>query len=164
MSQISTVVGIVADLMRGEGGLQANIDAIAATEDLPGLTLSELQVIAQNVSAEIAERSTFGKYPCVHIYCEKATNQLREKFRTFSGEIALAVEVRASTDRIERLDDQINVLVDAVTATLDQNRGDWGTGIFYGGAYEIVFAGVKHGGRNFTQMAKVTFTLEMSRN
>jgi len=164
MSQISNVVGVVADLLRGEGGLQANIDALAAAETLPAVNLTDRQVIAQNLPAEIAERSTAGKYPSIYVYCEKAANQLREKFRTFSGEAGMAIEIRVSADRVENLGGQISLLVDAVTSTLDQNRGDWGAGVFYGGGYEIGFAGVKHGGKNFTQTAKVTFNLEISRN
>ena len=164
MSQVTNVVSVVADLLRGEGGLQANLDALAAAETLPPLKLADRQVMTQNLPAEIAERSTPAKYPCLQVYCEKATNQLREKFRTFSGEVGMAVEIRVSTDRIEDLDNQMNLLLDAVTTTLDQNRGDWGAGIFYGGAYEIGFAAIKHGGKNFLQTAKVTFNLDISRN
>lgn len=164
MSQISNVVGVVADLLRGEGGLQANIDALAAAEALPALTLADRQVIAQNLPADIAERSTAGKYPSIHVYCEKVVNQLREKFRMFSGQVGMAIEIRVSADRVEDLDAQMNLLVDAVTSTFDQNRGDWGAGIFYGGGYEIEFAGVKHGGKNFIQTTTVTFDLEVSRN
>jgi hypothetical protein len=164
MSTISNVVGVLADLLRGEGGLQANIDALAAVEVLPELRLTDSQVIAQNLPADIAERSTVGKYPAIHVYCEKVANQLREKFRTFSGQAGMAVEIRVSADRVEKLDAQMNLLTDAVTSTLDQNRGDWGGGIFYGGGYEIAFAVVKHGGKNFLQTAKVTFDLEVSRS
>lgn len=164
MSQISNVVGVVADLLRGEGGLQANLDALAASETLPAVKLTDSQVIAQNIPADIAERSTAGKYPAIYVYCEKASNQLREKFRTFSGEVRMAVEIRVSADRVEDLDAQMSLLVDALTSTLDQNRGDWGAGMFYGGGYEIGFAGVKHGGKNFIQTAAVTFDLGVSRN
>ena len=40
---------------------------------------------AQNVAAEMAERALGMKYPRVNVYCEKIVNELREKFRTFSG-------------------------------------------------------------------------------
>jgi hypothetical protein len=164
MSQISNVVGVVTDLLLGEGGLLTNIDTLAAAETLPAVSLTSGQVIAQNLPADIAERSTAGKYPSLYVYCEKAANQLREKFRTFSGEVGMAIEIRVSSDRVEDLDAQMDLLVDAVTSTLDQNRGDWGAGIFFGGKYEIAFAIVKHGGKNFIQTATVTFDLEVSRN
>ena len=57
---------------------------------------------------------------------------------------------------------QVNVMVDAVTSTLDQNRGDWGGGVFYGGAYQIDYKGVKRGGKNFLQTATVTFDVQIS--
>jgi len=164
MSQISNVVAVVAGLLGGEGGLQANIDVMAAAESLPDFSIGSQQVIAQNLPADIAERNTPGKYPCVLVYFDEVANRLREKSRTFSGTAVMAIEARVSSDRVEDLDAQLNVLVDAVTGTLDQNRGDWGGGIFFGGAYEISFAGVKHGGKNFIQTAKVTFTLDISRN
>src|ERR1051326_5233376 len=128
MSQISNVVGVVADLLRGEGGLQTNIDALAAADTLPGVKLADSQMMVQNLPADIAERSTAGKYPSIHVFCEKVANKLREKFRTFSGEVGMAVEIRVSADKVEDLDAQMNLLVDAVTSTLEQNRGDWGAG------------------------------------
>ena len=164
MSQISNIVGVVADLLRGEGGLQTNIASLAEQEVLPTITLSDHQLVAQNLPVDVAERSTPTKYPCIYVYCEKASNQLREKFRTFSGQVSMVVEIRASTDRVEAIDAQTSLIVDAVTSTLDQNRGDWGGGIFYGGAYEVGYAGIKQGGKNFIQIVKVSFDLDVSRN
>src|ERR1700730_1422527 len=164
MSRLSNVVDAVADLLRGEGGLQDSINIITVGDGLSPMILSESQIITQNLPADIAERSTAGKYPCIHVYCDKIANQLREKSRTFSGDAEAVVEIRVSTDRVQDLDTQLNVLIDAVTTTLDQNRGDWGAGLFYGGAYDVILAVVKHGGKNFTQTAKVTFKLEISRN
>jgi hypothetical protein len=163
MSYIADVVSVAANLLLGAGGLQTNLDALTAAESVPALKISAGQVITHNMPADIAERSAGGAYPCVHVYCEKVTNQLREKFRTFSGRIDMAFEIRVSTDRVDALDHQINSMVDAVVSTLDQNRGDWGGGIFYAGAYDIAFTAVKHGGKNFIQTAKVMFSLEISR-
>ncbi len=164
MGQVSDVVNTVIEMLEGEGGLQDNINALAVTDSEPAMNLAEWQYIKQNLPAELAERSTAGRYPAICIYCEKMSNQLREKSRIFSGQASMAIEVRISSDRVEGLSGQAGLLVDAVTATLDQNRGDWGRGVFYGGAYEISYGGIKHGGRNFAQTAKVTFNLEVSRN
>ena len=164
MTQLSNVVRAVTDLLRGEGGLQSNIDSMTGNDSSPVLKLAEYQLITQNLAADIIDRSVTGKYPRVHVYCEKAINLLREKFRTFSGTVGIVVEIRVSTDRVEELDAQMSLVIDAVTATLDQNRGDWGGGVFYGGAYEIVFAPVKQGGKNFIQTSKITFDLDVSRN
>ncbi len=91
------------------------------------------------------------------MYCEKISNDLREKFRTFSGKAHMAIEVRVSQDRIEGLENLLQSHVDAVTRILDQNRGDWGNGMFYTGGYEAVFGEMAHGGRNFIQTGKITF-------
>ncbi len=47
--------------------------------------------------------------------------------------------------------------MDAVTRVLDQNRGSWGEGAFFSGKYEVAIDPVKHGGRNFLQVAKGCF-------
>ena len=62
------------------------------------------------------------------------------------------------------MDATLRIYTDAVGQILNQNRGDWGTGLFYGGGYEATFAAVKHGGRNFIQIAKVTFEVDASVN
>jgi hypothetical protein len=49
-----------------------------------------------------------------------------------------------------------------VTQVLDQNRGDWGEGMYYTGCYEATFGPVKHGGLNFIQIGKVTFEVGVS--
>ena len=59
-----------------------------------------------------------------------------EKFRTFSGKVRTVAEIRVSQDRIEGLEDQLRLYVDAVTQILDSNRGSWGLGAFYTGGYE----------------------------
>ena len=68
MSQISGVANVVADLLRGEGGLQSNLDALTESEDEPRIEVTEKQYITQNLPADIAERSSAGRYPCIHVY------------------------------------------------------------------------------------------------
>src|SRR5436853_549189 len=124
-------------------GLSENLAALA---ELQGITLppiAEKQILIQNVAQELVERAVDVKYPTLLLYCEKITNELREKFRTFSGKAHLAIEVRSSQDRIEGLGKLLEVYVDAVTRILDQNRGDWGGGMFYTGGYEAAFGDMK---------------------
>ena len=141
--------------------------AASVMADLNGITLPVFnphQVIAQNVAPEVIEKSKATHYPTVHLYCGKVINQLREKFRTFSGEAHMSIEVRLSQDRLDGLETMLQVYTDAVTRVLEQSRGDWGDGVFYCGGYEIAYGPVKHGGRNFLQIAKVTFVTEISTN
>ena len=56
----------------------------------------------------------------------------------------------------------MQLYVDAVTRVLDQRRGDWGGGMFYGGGYEAVFGAVKRGGKNYLQTARITLEVDAS--
>lgn len=130
-----------------------------------GISLAEIgmsQLISQNVATELIERSATTKYPALFLYCDRVTNLLTEKFRTFSGKVRMVVEVRVSQDRLEGLERQVQLYVDAVTNVLDGHRGDWGEGMFYPGGYEVQFGAIKHGGRNLLQVAKVVFEVHMS--
>src|SRR4029434_8183944 len=69
------------------------------------------QVRPQNVAAEMAERALGAKAAGVYVYCEKIVNGLREKFRTFSGTVQMAMEVRHSQDRLEGLQDRLDICV-----------------------------------------------------
>ena len=123
--------------------------------------IGEKQIFRQNVAQELLERAVEVKYPALLLYCEKIGNDLKEKFRTFSGKAHMVIEVRVSQDRIEGLEKLLEIYVDTVTRILDQNRGDWGNGMFYTGGYEAAFAEMKHGGRNFIQTGKIRFEVRV---
>ena len=143
-------------------GLSENLGAVA---ELQGLTLAPIeanQMFTQSVAQKLVERAVDMKFPTLLLYCEKITNDLREKFRTFSGKAHMVIEVRMSRDRVEGVSDLLQTYVDVVTRILDQNRGDWGNGMFYTGGYQAVFGQVEHGGRNFIQTGKITFEVAVS--
>ena len=119
---------------------------------------------AQNAAAELVERSGTTAYPLVTVYCEKVVNDLREKFRSFSGSVQMAIEVRHSQDRIEGMEAALEEQTDAVTSALSASRGDWGDGMFYNGGYVVSFGRLTRGGKNFTQVAKVSLEIGVSRN
>lgn len=75
----------------------------------------------------------------------------------------MVVEVRQSQDRLNAIETNLETLVDAVCALLDDARGDWGSGTFYTGGYEVSYDAVIRGGRNFLQRAKVGFNVEVSK-
>jgi len=122
------------------------------------------QLRLQNVALELVERAGTVQYPVVHIYCDKVMNDQREKFRSFSGRVQMTIELRHSQDRLEGLQDALEVYADAAAQALNSSRGDWGDGMSYNGAYEMSFGAAKHGGKNFVQVAKVTFEIQVSRN
>jgi hypothetical protein len=146
----------------GSNGIPDTVDALSAQQQVTLPAISAQQIVSQNIAPELSDRTTSSKYPLVYVYCGKIVNQLREKFRTFSGNAQMVAEVRVSQDRIEEMESHLQFYADAIMQVLDNHRGDWGDGVFYGGGYEVAFAAVKHGGRNFIQTAKVAFVLEIS--
>jgi hypothetical protein len=125
-------------------------------------TLSAAQNRTQNAAAELAERGEPVVYPTVNVYCEKIVNSMTEKFRSFSGTLQMAIDLRHSQDRLAGLQDALELYADTVMQVLDAQRGNWGDGMFYSGGYQVAFAAVKHGGKNYIQAAKVTFEIGVS--
>lgn len=153
---------LLLNQMQAETGLSFAVSAIADRENAVLAPIAATHIVEQHIAPDLLEKSMGAQYPRVHLYCEKITNHLKEKFRTFSGTIRLVVEARVSQDRAESLDSALMLYVDAITDVLDQHRGDWGGGYFFSGVYEVSFSPMKHGGRNFIQTAKVVFDLNVS--
>lgn len=149
-------------LLTGSTGLAYTVAAVSEREGTPLVLIEPAQVMAQQVQADLAERSAGVTYPAVYVYCEGVTNQLREKFRTFSGKVSMAMEARVTHDRLERLTPALHLYTAAITEVLDTHRGDWGNGMFYAGGYKVEYGPVKHGGRNFVQTARITYELNVS--
>ena len=154
----------VLQRITGPGGINAGVGALKQGGAAFASLVNASQVRAQNVAAQIAEHALGVKYPVVNVYCEKIVNDLRQKFQTFSGQVQMAIEVRQSQDRLEGMEDSLELYVDAAMQMLDGSRGDWGDGMYYGGGYEVAFGAVKQGGKNFVQVAKVTFEIGVNRN
>jgi hypothetical protein len=158
----NTVTAKVLELLQvvDNGTLQLN--RLASTEGAKTV-LSAQSIAVINSSPELVEKTARAKYPSVSIYCDKFTNSLHEKFRAVSGTVHVTVEVRHSQDRLEHMEMGVQSFADAVCAVLDDSRGDWGGGTFYGGGYEATFAPVKAGGLGYLQVCKIGFEVEASR-
>jgi hypothetical protein len=152
----------LAGILASSNGVAAALAALSSQQGVALPAITPHQIIAQNVAPELSERSTVSKYPLIYVYCSKMVNDLREKFRKFSGDVQMVVETRVSQDRLDQIETHLQAYVDAITGVLDNSRGDWGDGVFYAGGYEVAFGGVKQGGRNFIQIAKVSFAVEIS--
>jgi len=164
---VAQTASIVANLFAGflkdpNTGVGPAASTLAADSGIALAPLAPAQVINQNVSPAISERALAVIYPEVHVYSDRVRNTLTEKFRTFSGKVRTVAEVRVSQDRIEGIEDQVRLYVDAVTQVLDSNRGSWGQGVFFTGGYEVNFDPVSQGGKNFLQVAKVSFEVDLS--
>ncbi len=153
---------MVEFLTATDTGLNPAVAQAAADSGIGLALIPPANIVSQNVSFELSERSLAVKYPVVQVYADRVRNLLTEKFRTFSGKIRTVAEVRVSQDRIDGIEDQVRLYADAVTSVLDANRGSWGEGVFFTGAYEVAIEPVRHGGRNFLQVAKVTFEVDLS--
>ena len=77
------------------------------------------------------------KYPAVHVYIGPGAESADREIPDVFGKVRTVAEVRVSQDRIEGIEDQLRLYVDAVTQVLDANRGSWGQGVFFTGGYEV---------------------------
>jgi hypothetical protein len=161
MAQLAhNALHLAADRLRAETGLPYTVAAVAERANIPLPAIAEIHT--QNVAFDLIEKTAGAQYPRVHLYTEKITNSLREKFRAFSGTVRLVADVRVSRDRMEDIESTLLHYVDAVTDVLDSHRGCWAPGVLYTGGYEVALQPLKHGGKNFLQSAKITFELEVS--
>ena len=153
------MVGFLSDANTGIGPALAQLanDTGIALEPVP-----PARIVNQNVPFDLAEKALAVKYPALYVYTDRVRNLLTEKFRAFSGKVRTVTEIRVARDRIEGIEEQVRLYVDAVTKVLDANRGSWGEGAFFTGGYEVTFEPVRHGGKNFLQIAKVTFEVDFS--
>ncbi len=164
MARISTMVtsALTGHLCSDHDGLPAKIGELVVLSDIQLPQISAADILERHVAAELAEKTSGVRYPVVYVYCEKVVNDLREKFRTFSGTADLCVDIRVSHEHMNELQSSLQTYVEAVTDVLDKKRGRWSTGVFYSGGYEIEFGPIKRGGRNFIQSAKVELRVNVS--
>jgi hypothetical protein len=164
MAQTASIAArkMVEFLTAQDTGINAIVAQLANDSGTALAPAPATHIVDQNVPFELAERSKAVKYPVVHVYADRVRNLLTEKFRAFSGKVRTVAEVRISQDRLEGIEDQLRLYADAVTQVLDANRGSWGQGVFFAGGYEVTYDPVKHGGKNFLQIAKVTFEVDLS--
>ncbi len=136
--------------------------AIRAAEGIDAQNLPDPVVQALHAAVETEDRATGAKYPQILVHCHRMRNLLTEKFRKFSGVVDMAVEIRVSHDRLNLLERQSRLYLDAVTAMLEDCRGEWGECVFQSGRYDVEFGAAKKGGRHFTQTTRVNVPVEVS--
>jgi hypothetical protein len=160
----NAITNKVVAKIAGPWGVNAGLAALSYADRSLAPLLEAGQIRAQNVAADMAERAGGLRYPILNVYCEKIVNRLTEKFRAFSGSVHMAIEIRHSQDRLEQLQDKLEIYADTICQALSALRGDWGDGAFFGGEYEASFGQVKHGGKNYTQTAAIRFEIKVSRS
>ena len=160
----SAATTAVIQLITAPGGMNSSLAGLIAPDNSLAKPLDSRSILAQNVASELTEQSRPLTYPLINVYCDKISNDLREKFRSFSGSVQTVIEVRHSQDRLDGLQEALELYVDSITAVLDSERGDWGNGMFFTGEYQISVGAAKHGGKNYIQAAKITFPIAVSRS
>jgi len=160
----SAATATVVQLITAPSGINSGLAALTAPDSLLAQPVAASNILAQNVAPDLAEKSRPLTYPSVNVYCEKISNDLTEKFRSFSGTVQAAIEVRHSQDRLDGLQDALELYVDSITQVLDAERGDWGNGMYFTGEYQVALGAAKQGGKNFIQAAKITFPIGVSRS
>jgi hypothetical protein len=153
---------LVRILTAGSGGVLETVAGLLLSDTGDSQAMPEASIGISYVSAETAEKSGGASYPALCVYCERVVNELREKFRTFSGTVGLTIDVRISHDRADAIGDLLDIYVDAVTDVLNRARGEWCPGVYYPGGYEVTFSAAKKGGRNYFQTAKVRLEVILS--
>ncbi len=156
----SSVTSYLFGLLTSDAYVESFSDTAASAA---AIAKPEVSIAVQNAAPELLGRAVQVHFPAIYVYCEKLNNTLKEKFASFSGTARLVVEIRCSQDRIEGLEQQLDRYVDTTCGVLDRSRGAWQDGAFYNGAYEVLYGPVRHGGKNFIQIAKVSFEVQVSR-
>jgi hypothetical protein len=163
MARISSIAtSALTKRLNSDDGLPQRVGQLVLTSALQIPQISAADILERHVAADVAEKTSGVRYPVVYVYCEKVVNDLREKFRTFSGTADLSVDIRVSHEHMDDLQGLLQAYVESVTDVLDKWRGQWAKGVFYSGGYEIHFGPIKRGGRNFIQAAKVELTVNVS--
>ncbi len=154
----------VANLLTADDALSSQIAAVEEEfgHALPGI--SSGQIILSSADADMTDRRQQIGYPRIAIYSDRVVNNLREKFRTLSGTVSVTIAVAASSELIDHVEQWIHYYIEAVTNILRQNVGDWGSGMFFPGTYEVQVQPPKPGGSGFVQTGNITCIVSVSRN
>ena len=156
----SVALTAVSDLLRASSGLPARIAGIRSALGAGLAEVPDPAVLVLHAGVDLEDRATGNKYPQILIHCAKTRNLLTEKFRKFSGVVDIAVEIRVSHDHLSEVDKLTRIYTDAVTAVLEDSRGELGECVFFSGRYEIEFGPAKKGGRHFVQITKIQVPVE----
>ena len=151
-----------AGLLQNQAALPARIQAAAQADGLAIPLITVPQVVISSVSPELADNNLELTYPRVCLYVSTVKNSLMERFRTFSGTVLAVAEIWASATLATQCDQWIHYYLDAVTSIAEENRGDWGDGVYFSGIYEAQMQAPKAGGLGFVQSVKVTCTINVS--
>jgi hypothetical protein len=150
------------NLLTTNDALTSAIGLLSSQANFVVPPLVSSQVVLNSASNEIADKEILRSYPRVCLYSSQIKNAQREKFRSFSGSIAVVAEVWASGNLIGDADQWIHFYVEGLTSILRANIGDWGDGFSFSGVYDVQLQSPKAGGLGYTELAKLTCSVDVS--
>jgi len=154
----------LSGLLTTGDSLSQTISSLATEAGVTLPLLVSNQVILASAPPALADNEIPLTYPRVLLYSTQVKNSQLEKFRTFSGSIAVVAEIWASGNLVGDSDQWIHYYVEALTQLMRDNIGDWGDGFFFAGVYEVQLQPPKVGGFGYLQLAKMTCSLNVSLN
>ena len=152
----------VAGLLTTNDLLAQTITSLAQEAGITIPLISSDQVVVSSAARELGDREIEFNYPRVCVYSSQMKNTQEEKFRSFSGGIVVAADIWASGNLLDDADQWIHYYVEALTAILRANRGDWGDGFLFSGIYDVQLQSPKIGGFGYVELARVTCGLNVS--
>ncbi len=142
--------------------LAQTIAALAQTAGVAVPLITSGQVALSSAAREIGDREIELNYPRVCVYSSHMKNTQQEKFRSFSGGIVVVADIWSSGNLVDDSDQWIHYYVEALTAILRANLGDWGDGFLFSGIYDVQMQPPKVGGFGYVELARVTCGLNVS--
>ena len=152
------------NLLTATNALSQAIQTSAESAGQEIAPLNSAQIIGSYVGPDMGDLDLQLTYPRVCLYAIQVANNQREKFRAFSGVVAISVDIWSSASLEQQTEAALHFYVDGIAGILRANIGDWGDGCRYSGIYDVRMQTPKAGGLGFVQSAKLTFNLEVSFN
>lgn len=163
MALAREVVALFHSLLASEQGLSRSwVSGSEARESqLPRVAAD--QIISSNMPAALLAQQSGMRYPRFQIYCDRVENEMTEKFNKFSGTARLTVEIHHSHEKWESVTSALELYVQAVTNTIEAQRGQLADGVHLPGRYVVDVDAPKAGGRGFLQSARILIPVEITR-
>jgi hypothetical protein len=152
----------LANLLTTNSALQTAVNAIAAETGQVLTPISNSQIVITSIPPEMADKNAQLTYPRVCLYSTQVKNTQTEKFRSFSGAIAVVTEVWFSGSLLGTTGTGLHYYLQAIASILQANQGDWGDGFFFSGLYDVQLQPPRSGGFGFVESASLTCVLDVS--
>jgi hypothetical protein len=150
------------NLLTVNDALSQAVSTNAAAAGVDVTPLNTTQIIGSFVSLEMGDLNLQLTYPRVCVYAGQVANDQREKFRSFSGVVAVITDIWSSASLEQPTELSLHFYAEGVTDILQTNLGDWGDGFRYSGVYGVHLQTPKIGGTGFVQLARLTCNLDVS--